>query len=176
MYPNFRDIKSRGEERTLEPLSQFCSLSQVWSAPGTHIIRRTPNSIWAGRLLSGKVKEAVLKSKGLHSASVFSNFISMLFYWGKKTEIIKFTSEGHCEDGRRLGMGSAKNTLRDICYISALLSSFCVLCFLASPPSKKPEQAITHPETFLKLSMVAFATALLILVSSSLAWCKKNIF
>lgn len=73
-------------------------------------------------------------------------------------------------------MGSAKNTLRDICYISALLSSFCVLCFLASPPSKKPEQAITHPETFLKLSMAAFATALLILLSSSLAWCKKNIF
>lgn len=104
-------------------------------------------------MLSGKVKEAVLESKGLHSASVFSNFISMLFYWGKKTEIIKFTSEGHCEDGRRLGMGSAKNTLRDIYYISALLSSFCVLCFLASPPSKKPEQAITHPETFLKLSI-----------------------
>lgn len=50
-------------------------------------------------------------------------------------------------------MGSAKNTLRDIYYISALLSSFCVLCFLASPPSKKPEQAITHPETFLKLSI-----------------------
>lgn len=104
-------------------------------------------------MLSGKVKKAVLESKGLHSASVFSNFISMLFYWEKKTEIIKFTSEGHCEDGRRLGMGSAKNTLRDIYYISTLLSSFCVLCFLASPPSKKPEQAITHPETFLKSSI-----------------------
>lgn len=36
---------------------------------------------------------------------------------------------------------------------SAVLSSSCGLCFLASPPSKKPEQVITHPETFLKLSI-----------------------
>lgn len=128
MYPNFRDIKSRGEERTLEPLSQFCSLSQVWSAPGTHIIRRTPNSIWAGGLLSGKVKEAVLESKGLHSASVFSNFISMLFYWEKKTRNNKVYFRGSLWGWKETGHGKCKEHSQR--YILYLCSSVLILCSL----------------------------------------------